>query len=541
MTSDGRDEEARRVEPERGRRAEGDDEDAAERRAEELRSLLDAGAHAGRALHADVGELDDVGEQRGACRRSRGVEERADEHERHQLPDLDPDRRVEQRDRRDGCRAREVGDDTRPAESEAVDDDTAEERRKHDREEVEEDDERGERRAPGRRQHVPGDRDLRDGVAGERDGVRGVERVEGRPLLHRRAERAPASAAVAPAHLREHGRERHGRGHGRDGRSAPYGARVGTAPSLQSAALMNVVVYVSDALRTDHLGCYGARYVNTRTIDELAAGGVRYAQAISSAPWTAPSTTSIVTGLYAHHHGYLHWDATLDPSRRDDLPRVLRSRLRGRKLRLRHELPLQGPARGERPRHVGDARRRVRVHAREPREAVPAVRPQLGDAHAVRHRPRRPQELARGEAGGDRRHPVRLRVGARGDARGVPEGGRAPVGGARRLVPRGARVARSPRVDDVRVPLRPRRVVGRALRGQGGREGRLPHARRDALRRDRPGAADPLGAGAARARRRRVAGAHGRSHADAPRARRAARPRDGRRVAPAASTATGRP
>ena len=77
---------------------------------------------------------------------------------------------------------------------------------------------------------------------------------------------------------------------------------------------MNVVVYVSDALRTDHLGCYGARYVNTRTIDELASAGVQYSHAISAAPWTAPSTTSIVTGMYAHHHGYLHWDASLDPS-----------------------------------------------------------------------------------------------------------------------------------------------------------------------------------------------------------------------------------
>jgi arylsulfatase A-like enzyme len=77
---------------------------------------------------------------------------------------------------------------------------------------------------------------------------------------------------------------------------------------------MNVVVYVSDALRTDHLGCYGARSVNTRTIDELAAGGARFDQAISAAPWTAPSTTSIVTGVYAHHHGYLHWDAQLDPT-----------------------------------------------------------------------------------------------------------------------------------------------------------------------------------------------------------------------------------
>ena len=76
---------------------------------------------------------------------------------------------------------------------------------------------------------------------------------------------------------------------------------------------MNVVVYVSDALRTDHLGCYGARYVDTRTIDELATGGARFSHAISAAPWTAPSTTSIVTGIYAHHHGYLHWDAELDP------------------------------------------------------------------------------------------------------------------------------------------------------------------------------------------------------------------------------------
>jgi arylsulfatase A-like enzyme len=77
---------------------------------------------------------------------------------------------------------------------------------------------------------------------------------------------------------------------------------------------VNVVVYVSDALRADHLGCYGARFLDTRTIDELAAGGVRFDQAVSAAPWTAPSMTSMVTGLYPHHHGYLHWDAGLAPT-----------------------------------------------------------------------------------------------------------------------------------------------------------------------------------------------------------------------------------
>jgi arylsulfatase A-like enzyme len=81
-----------------------------------------------------------------------------------------------------------------------------------------------------------------------------------------------------------------------------------------SAAMPNLVVYVADALRTDHVGCYGARYVATPTIDRFAAGGVRFGQAISAAPWTCPSTASMITGLTPHHHRYLHWDAELDPA-----------------------------------------------------------------------------------------------------------------------------------------------------------------------------------------------------------------------------------
>jgi arylsulfatase A-like enzyme len=77
---------------------------------------------------------------------------------------------------------------------------------------------------------------------------------------------------------------------------------------------MNLVVWVADALRVDHVGCYGAQQVATPTIDALAAGGVRFDQAISAAPWTAPSTASMITGLYPHRHGYLHWDAELDPA-----------------------------------------------------------------------------------------------------------------------------------------------------------------------------------------------------------------------------------
>ena len=77
---------------------------------------------------------------------------------------------------------------------------------------------------------------------------------------------------------------------------------------------VNVVIYVSDALRADHVGCYGARFVNTGTLDELAEGGARFDQAIAAAPWTAPSLASLVTGLYPYRHGYLGWQDGIDPS-----------------------------------------------------------------------------------------------------------------------------------------------------------------------------------------------------------------------------------
>jgi len=72
-----------------------------------------------------------------------------------------------------------------------------------------------------------------------------------------------------------------------------------------------VIVYVSDALRADHVGCYGARFVNTRTLDELASAGARFDQVVAAAPWTAPSMTSLVTGLYAHRHGVFDWARSL--------------------------------------------------------------------------------------------------------------------------------------------------------------------------------------------------------------------------------------
>jgi arylsulfatase len=64
-----------------------------------------------------------------------------------------------------------------------------------------------------------------------------------------------------------------------------------------------VVWIVVDTLRADHLGSYGYPRVTTPDIDQVAADGVRFENAISPSSWTLPSYTSYLTGLYPNTHG----------------------------------------------------------------------------------------------------------------------------------------------------------------------------------------------------------------------------------------------
>ncbi|MGB8169489.1 MAG: sulfatase [Chthoniobacteraceae bacterium] len=65
----------------------------------------------------------------------------------------------------------------------------------------------------------------------------------------------------------------------------------------------NVLFILSDDLRPAALGCYGSANVKTPNIDRLAAEGVRFANAFCTTSLCSPSRASILTGLYAHHHG----------------------------------------------------------------------------------------------------------------------------------------------------------------------------------------------------------------------------------------------
>jgi arylsulfatase A-like enzyme/Flp pilus assembly protein TadD len=77
-----------------------------------------------------------------------------------------------------------------------------------------------------------------------------------------------------------------------DGASAP-----------EAAARLSVLLITIDTLRADALGAYDTSRRNSPNIDRLAAEGVRFEQAVTSAPSTLPSHSTIMTGKQPYAHG----------------------------------------------------------------------------------------------------------------------------------------------------------------------------------------------------------------------------------------------
>ena len=86
---------------------------------------------------------------------------------------------------------------------------------------------------------------------------------------------------------------------------------------------MNVLLYVVDSLRADHLSCHGHSRQTTPNLDALAGEGVRYERCHAPATWTRPVSVSLLTGAYPPAHGVRHRDDAL-PADLDRLPGLLR-------------------------------------------------------------------------------------------------------------------------------------------------------------------------------------------------------------------------
>jgi arylsulfatase A-like enzyme len=93
------------------------------------------------------------------------------------------------------------------------------------------------------------------------------------------------------------------------GRAAPPPERVPAAPGR----LPNIVLYVIDTLRADHLGCYGYPRDTSPRLDAFAAGAIRFTHAVAQASWTRPATASILTGLLPLHHRAIEPEDGIDP------------------------------------------------------------------------------------------------------------------------------------------------------------------------------------------------------------------------------------
>ncbi len=76
-----------------------------------------------------------------------------------------------------------------------------------------------------------------------------------------------------------------------------------SARPVSDAEAPNILVYMIDTLRADHLGCYGGEGGLTPRIDAFAKEAVLFERAFAQASWTKASVASVLTGLGPLGHG----------------------------------------------------------------------------------------------------------------------------------------------------------------------------------------------------------------------------------------------
>lgn len=79
------------------------------------------------------------------------------------------------------------------------------------------------------------------------------------------------------------------------------------APTLSppSGRPPNVLIYLVDTLRADHLGCYGYPRPTSPAIDAFAAESMVFENAYAQSSWTRTSVASLFTGLHPSTHAVL--------------------------------------------------------------------------------------------------------------------------------------------------------------------------------------------------------------------------------------------
>lgn len=78
---------------------------------------------------------------------------------------------------------------------------------------------------------------------------------------------------------------------------------LGSVFAFSQSQKPNIVIITVDTLRADHMGSYGYKRNTSPNIDKLLSKGVRFTEARTIEPLTAPALCSMITGIYPHNHG----------------------------------------------------------------------------------------------------------------------------------------------------------------------------------------------------------------------------------------------
>ncbi len=80
----------------------------------------------------------------------------------------------------------------------------------------------------------------------------------------------------------------------------PAGPAIAAPPTGQRS---DVIIYLIDTLRADHLGTYGYSRPTSPNIDRFAEDAVLFENARAQSSWTRPTVVSVLTGLAPRNHG----------------------------------------------------------------------------------------------------------------------------------------------------------------------------------------------------------------------------------------------
>ncbi|MGH0035998.1 MAG: sulfatase [Myxococcota bacterium] len=86
---------------------------------------------------------------------------------------------------------------------------------------------------------------------------------------------------------------------------------VAAVPPAERVDMPNIVLFMVDTLRADHLGSYGYALPTSPRIDAFAEEATLFTRFQAQSPWTRPSVASIFTGLIGQAHQANHRNAAL--------------------------------------------------------------------------------------------------------------------------------------------------------------------------------------------------------------------------------------